>query len=172
VPSSDPPTDVVMIGEVAESTFPASVADGKVVRKYVDTEGRQVIKGYDNSADAIRIVDPAPALTAKTGPISFAQLTAVGTTVATNVRPFSVVSFQVTVAALAALETCVVRIEESQDNSVWANMNDTGLDTTIGLNGTYVFSKSGVATEYVRFNFVGDSATAAVTLDVKLMAGN
>jgi hypothetical protein len=137
---------------------------------WVDTIGRLVLKGYITASDTLGVTDTSPAKQAKLGPLSFTQLTAAGSTAATNVRPYSNITFQILIATIDTSVT--VRVEGSMDNTNWFNMNDAGVDTTYTANGTYQLSKSNVAVEYVRFTFVSEVGGANATIDVDLTAGN
>jgi len=157
-----------VIGGVAETTFPAAVADGDVVNHLLDEYGRQWLKGYDPGSGSLLITDIAPIQSAVVE-ITFTQLTAAGSTVAVNIQERNCFLFQIVVAAIDTSVT--VRVEGSNDNTSWANLDDGGVDTTYTANGTYQLSKDGVKVKYVRFTFVSELGGTAVTLDVKLIAG-
>lgn len=163
------PSDVLMQGQYAETGVPVAVADGDVVRPWHDEYGRQHILGYDPASGTMGVTDAAPAVQAKLGPLAFAQLTAAGSTAATNIRPYRSIVWQILVAAIQTSVT--VRVEGSHDNTNWFNLDDAGADTTYTANGTYQLSKYGVSVEYTRFTFVSEVGGAAVTLDVDLIAG-
>jgi len=164
-----PPTRRMTIGVIAETTFPDAVADGQLVNPLHDEYGRQWIKGYDVTSDSLSVTDISPAVMA-TQEVTFAQLTAPGSTVAVEVSNYHHYTFQVTVAAIDT--TVTVRAEGSLDNTVWFNLDDTRTDLVIAANGTYSMRASNRKCKHIRFTFVSEVGGTAATIDVKLMCGN
>lgn len=164
------PSERVGVGFYAETTVPTAVADGDLVDLDVNEYGNQRLAGYDRASNSILVTDTAPAKTQKLGPLTFTQLTAAGSTAATNVANYSNYTWQVVVASINTSVT--VRAEGSLDNSNWFNLDDSAIDTTYTANGTYCLRASNRAVKWVRFTFVSEVGGAAATLDVDLYAGN
>lgn len=96
---------------------------------------------------------------------TFTQLTAAGSTSAVPVQGVKNHTFEVVVAAIGTSVT--VRAEcQMVGTTNWANMNDSGGDTTYTANGTYVLHKANFTTDKIRFTHVSEVG-ASVTLDVK-----
>jgi hypothetical protein len=106
-------------------------------------------------------------LQALTTPITntFTQLTAPGSTTGFATTGRNNHSVFLTVAAINT--TVVVRIEGSADNSAWANLDISGLDTTITANGTYLFAIPETPMAYIRATFVSETGGTAATIDCK-----
>jgi hypothetical protein len=166
------PAQRVVTAAKAETTVPTAVADGDVVDLDVDEYGRQRAAGYDNGSDAIKVLEQSPAKTAKFGPQSFTQLTAAGSTAATNAENYSNVTLVAVVASLEAAQYCELSLEGSMDDSSYGNLSADDKDTRITANGTYIFRASNVAVKYVRGTMDTDSTGGAVTVDFTLMMGN
>ncbi len=162
-------TRAMQIGVKGQTTFPSAAVDaGDLVDPLHDEYGRQWLKGYDPGSNSLMITDIAP-IQSQVTEITFTQLTAAGSTTAVNIQEKNCILFQVVVAAINTSVT--VRVEGSNDNTSWANLDDGAVDTTYNANGTYQLSKDGVKVKYVRFTFVSEVGGTAVTLDVKLIAG-
>jgi hypothetical protein len=161
---------VIALGLKAESTFPTEVTNGYGVALLGDLAGRIIIKGYDFSAGGIRIVDPAPACQQKLGPITFAQLTAPGSTVVTNVVPYKNFSWVVKVGSINT--NVIVQVDGSHNNTDFYNLAGIGLTTTIIANGVYEIAIMNAATAYTRLTFISEDGGTDATLDCTLMAGN
>jgi hypothetical protein len=160
----------VVTGNIAETTVPTAVSDGQTVNRLVNEYGQAEDAAYDFDNNADRVIDVAPAVSQKLGPLTFTQLTAAGSTAATNIRNYKNLTWQI---ILANKDTSVdVRVEGSHDGTNWFNMDDAGTDTQYTANGTYSLRASDRAVEFTRFTFVSEVGGAAATLDASLMAGN
>ncbi|MDD5187976.1 MAG: hypothetical protein PHF57_07185, partial [Methanoregula sp.] len=93
----------------------------------------------DETGASISATNPIPVTSEGTDPLehTFTQLTAPGSTTGFATAGRNNHSVFLTVAAIDT--TVVVRIEGSADNSAWANLDISGLDTTLTANGTYLF---------------------------------
>ena len=98
---------------------------------------------------------------------TFTQLTAPGSTTGFATSERINHSMFVTVAAINT--TVVVRVEVSPDNSVWANLDISNLNTTITANGTYIFTVPETAVGYIRLTFVSETGGTAATIDCKYL---
>lgn len=138
---------------------PASAVPSKVL-EIGGTDGTNARALKTDASGDVRVVAAPLANT-------FTQLTAPGATAgfATPDRNFH--SIWVTVANINT--NVVIRIEASPDNSIWANADASGLDTTITANGTYLFVVPETPMGYTRVNFVSESGGTAATIDAKYL---
>ena len=135
------------------------------------TEGKdyKYIVILDESGNAISDTYPLPvsvegmSVTVNT----FAQLTAPGSTTGFATTGRNNHSVYLTVAAINT--TVVVRIEGSADNSAWANLDISGLDTALTANGTYLFAIPETPMAYIRVTFVSETGGTAATIDAKYL---
>lgn len=92
------------------------------------------------------------------------QLTAPSTS--TNSRNMDGFNRAFITATVANINTNVVlRIEGSNDNSNWVNLNASDADTTITANGTYGFQYVGCP-QHIRTTFVSESGGTSATVNV------
>jgi len=121
----------------------------------------------DSDGDRITSANPLPVTSEGTDPLehTFAQLTAPGSTTGFATAGRNNHSVYLTVAAINT--TVVVRIEGSADNSAWANLDISGLDTTLTANGTYLFAIPETPMAYIRVTFVSETGGTAATIDCK-----
>jgi hypothetical protein len=82
---------------------------------------------------------------------ALATLTAVGVTEAVEAYT-QAITFQVTASSVGT--NAVIRMEGSLDNAAFFNLDQSGADTTITVNGTYGFCLSGCPVRYVRLRLV------------------
>lgn len=101
--------------------------------------------------------------------ITFAQLTAPGSTSATTVTAYKNYTLQYKVASIDT--NVVVRLEGSLDGTNWINLDSDG-DTTITANGTYGFKLSNTPLAQIRFTFVSEAGGTAATIDAVLMTND
>lgn len=94
--------------------------------------------------------------------ITHVQMTATGVTDVIKMLNCKAFIYQYTVASIST--NVVVRIEGSNDNSSWFNLDADEVDTTITANGTYAFRWDGDM-PYARFRFVSKAA-GSPTIDV------
>jgi hypothetical protein len=86
---------------------------------------------------------------------SLTTLTAAGETNGIEVYA-TAITFQVTVSSIGT--NVVIRLEGSLDDTSYFNLDQSGADTTITLNGTYGFCLSGCPVRYVRLRVVSISS--------------
>jgi len=97
-------------------------------------------------------------------PYTFTQLTAPGVT--SDVLDMSGckdVVFQYTIAAINT--NVVVRLEGSNDNSSWFNLDFDDVDITQTADGTYGIQYEG-RVGFIRFRFVSETGGTDATVDV------
>ena len=91
------------------------------------------------------------------------QLSAPGSTSSRNMNGFNRAFITATVANINT--NVVLRIEGSNDNSNWVNLNASDADTTITANGTYGFQYVGCP-QHIRTTFVSESGGTSATVNV------
>ncbi|MDD3135030.1 MAG: hypothetical protein PHF64_00880 [Methanoregula sp.] len=121
----------------------------------------------DSTGAVISSTNPLPITAEAIDPLTntFTQLTAPGSTTGFATAGRNNHSVFLTVAAIDT--TVVVRIEGSADNSAWANLDISGLDTTLTANGTYLFAIPETPMAYIRVTFVSETGGTAATIDAK-----
>jgi len=176
------PAERVVVAHVAETTVPTAVADGDVVNMDVNEYGRQRLAGYDNGSNGLLVVEVAPALIQKAGPLTFTQLDEPGATAATNCRNYKNFCYQILVAGSPTATT--IFAEGSHDNSNWFQLTvDTTTmargwtiannQATCSAAGCYELRGSNLACQYIRCSIMDLSGSPeSVTADIQLMLGN
>lgn len=156
---------------LSETGVPPATPDGEVLTNgiWFNEYGQQTLRGYNLATGSLDVSEVAP-----WGLMTFyhawTQLTATGSTTEINVEDYHHHTIQVVVAALAGGESCVVRVEGTLDGTNWFNL--AAADTTYNANGTYMLEYDSLKLKYIRFTFVTDSASGAVTLDPDYFGGN
>lgn len=95
--------------------------------------------------------------------ITHAQLTAAGVTDVIKMLSCKAFVYQYKVASINT--NVVVRIEGSNDNTNFYNLDADEVDTTITANGTYAFRFDGEV-PYSRFRLVSETGGTDATIDV------
>jgi len=102
-------------------------------------------------------------------PYTFTQLTATGVTSdLLDMSGCKDAVFQYTIAAMNT--TVVVRLEGSNDNSSFFNLDFDDQDITQTVNGTYAIQYEG-RVGFIRFRFVSETGGTAATIDVVAYIG-
>lgn len=151
---------IMQMGGVAETSTPATVADGDAVRLWIDESGRLVIKGYDQSSDSINmnLVNDSRTPLDTTALIAVSANTT-GSSVSTadyNKLTFHIIATSVTFGA-------DVLIQSSNDGANWVTINPSTKTITSTGNSENAFSD--IKYKYVRAaveNYVDGTYTVTI----------
>lgn len=170
---------VLQMGGIAESTVPTEVADADTVALWLDTFGRQILAGYDQSQGALQ-TSPLSAGGRNVVEATHAQLTAPGDTAPINVSLYDEHCFQIVVASVDT--NVIFGIQASLDGTNYGRLSladaaDQVVGSTISeeqdtvtVDGTYFLRIRGQF-KFLKFTFEDENGGTAVTLDVTYMGG-
>ncbi|MFW6173394.1 MAG: hypothetical protein ACOC5T_06585 [Elusimicrobiota bacterium] len=130
----------------AEETVPTEASDGDLVKAWADTFGRQIIAGYNSTADVIDVQESAPALLLIS---EFTNLDAVTSTGAgSSIDASSYNKITVQYIASSVTDGGTVKLQGSLDNSNWYDIDEED----ISEDGSTYYSVSGEKHKYIRTN--------------------
>jgi len=172
------PTQVVMQGQFAETTVPTAVADGDVVRQWVDEYGRPIGKTDDLSSGSTLVTQTDSPRVAYIGPFTNAQIDEPGVTTAVGIKGCPHWTFGIVVGGTPLAST--IEAEGTVDDTNFFTLTPettakAGLAVancvgTISAAGNYEW-KGTAAVSQIRLKVMGDSGSPdSATFDVTTAA--
>jgi hypothetical protein len=172
------PTQVVMQGQFAETTVPTAVADGDVVRPWVDEYGREVGKTDDLSSGSTLVTQTDSPRNAYIGPFTNAQIDEPGVTTAVGIKGCPHWTFGIVVGGTPLAST--IEAEGTVDDTNYftvtpettakAGLAIANCVGTISAAGNYEW-KGTTALSQIRLKIMGDSGSPdSATFDVTTAA--
>lgn len=164
------PTQLAIIGGVAEETVPAAVADGDAVRMNFDLYGRHRDAAFNQAQSAGDVTDVAPAQMQVLIETGWAALTAAGDlTPARDVRDHAnhTVAYDITIGSLTSMDLI---IWGSIDGTLWFPMSSFNVLSTGVLEDAVYFS--GVQVTYIRCELEAENGAADGSVVFQLTSGN
>lgn len=163
---------------IAQTGQAGSVNEHGVVAPWFDELGRQIIKGYNTSENALDVLEQSPALTDTSGPFSETGLTEPGFTSQQNILNYELITYQTTISSIDT--NVVLEIEQSNDASNWftsrlENTAVTGMSiannqVTVTENGTFGLTTRRQG-QWSRLQFVSESGGTSATVSANFLAG-
>ena len=172
------PTQVVMQGQFAETTVPTAVADGDVVRPWVDEYGRPIGKTDDLSSGSTLVTQTDSPRVAYIGPFTNAQIDEPGVTTAVGIEGCPHWAFVIVVGGTPLAST--IEAEGTNNDTDYCTLTPettakAGLAIancvgTISAAGNYEW-KGTTAVSKIRLKVMGDSGSPdSATFDITLSA--